>query len=170
LASESERGPNDLLPYVPEILFETSANLRLCAPTDAGLAELPPSEIEVLRLVSMYPGCGIMFLTERTKMRQANASATVRSLVERGLLQKRVDPRDRRAVQLSPTPQARQDLQALRAVWLKRLQSSIAAVGLSEAEYAEFAQALAAIHRGLVATEDGPAPLAPGAFQDRPQT
>jgi DNA-binding MarR family transcriptional regulator len=166
LAAESERSPDDLLLYVPEILFDTSANLRLRAPTDAGLAELPPSEIEVLRLVSMHPGCGIVFLTERTKMRQANASTTVRSLVERGLLQKRIDPRDRRAVQLSPTPQAMADLQALRAVWLKRLQSSIDAVGLSDAEYTAFARALAAIHRGLIATEDGPEPLAPGAFRD----
>ena len=166
MASESERTPDGLLPYVPEILFETSATLRLRAPTDAGLAELPPSEIEVLRLVSMHPGCGILFLTERTKMRQANASTTVRSLVERGLLQKQTDPRDRRAVQLSPTPQAMRDLQALRAVWLKRLQSSIDAVGLSEAEYSAFARALAAIHRGLVVTEDDPAPLAPGAFRD----
>ena len=150
--------------HVPEILFDTSANIRLRAPTEAGLAELPPSELEVLRLVSMHPGCGILFITEHTKMRQANASTSVRSLVERGLLQKQVDPRDRRAVKLWPTPQASQDLQALREVWNKRVRSALAAAGLTEAEYHEFARVLTALHRGLAATADEPLPLAPDAF------
>jgi len=64
---------------LPEILFEIANRLQLRAPTEAGLAELPPSELEVLRLVTLFPGCGITFLTDRTKMRQANTSSTVRS-------------------------------------------------------------------------------------------
>ena len=150
--------------HVPEILFDTSANIRLRTPTEAGLAELPPSELEVLRLVSMHPGCGILFLTEHTKMRQANASTTVRSLVARGLLQKQVDPRDRRAVQLSPTPQASRDLQALREVWNKRIKNALVAAGVTEAEYHEFARVLSALHHGLAATADEPLPLARDAF------
>jgi DNA-binding MarR family transcriptional regulator len=164
LSAPDDRDPDDLAEHVPEILFDTSANIRLRAPTEAGLAELPPSELEVLRLVSMHPGCGISFITEHTKMLQANASATVRSLVERGLLQKQVDPRDRRAVQLSPTRQASQDLQALREVWNKRIKSALTAAGISEGEYHDFARVLAALHRGLAATADEPLPLAPDAF------
>lgn len=155
---------DDVTRHVPEILFDTSANIRLRAPTEAGLAELPPSELEVLRLVSMHPGCGILFITEHTKMLQANASTTVRSLVERGLLQKQVDPRDRRAVQLSPTRQASQDLQALREVWNKRIKNALTAASISEGEYREFARVLAALHGGLAATADEPLPLAPDAF------
>jgi DNA-binding MarR family transcriptional regulator len=154
----------DVNQYVAETLFDTSANIRLRAPTAAGLAELPPSEIEVLRLVNMHPGCGILFITEHTKMRQANVSTTVRSLVERGLLQKQVDPRDRRAVQLWPTPQASDDLRALREVWDKRIRGALAATGITEAEYHEFARVLTALHRGLAATADEPLPLAPDAF------
>ena len=155
---------DDVIEHVPEILFDTSANIRLRAPTEAGLAELAPSELEVLRLVSMHPGCGILFLTEHTKMRQANASTTVRSLVEQGLLRKQADPRDRRAVQLSPTAQASRDLQALREVWNKRIKNALAAAGLTEAEYLEFARVLAALHRGLAVTAEEPPPLAPDAF------
>jgi DNA-binding MarR family transcriptional regulator len=164
LSAPDGRDPDDVTEHVPEILFDTSANIRLRAPTEAGLAELPPSELEVLRLVSMHPGCGISFITEHTKMLQANASATVRSLVERGLLQKQVDPRDRRAVQLSPTRQASQDLQALREVWNKRIKSALTAAGISEGEYHDFARVLAALHGGLAATADEPLPLAPDAF------
>ena len=151
-----------LTEHVPEVLFDTSANIRLRGPTEAGLAELPPSELEVLRLVSMHPGCGILFITEHAKMRQANASTTVRSLVERGLLQKQTDPRDRRAVKLSPTPQASRDLQALREVWNKRIRGALAAADITDAEYHEFARVLHALHRGLAATADEPLPLAAG--------
>jgi DNA-binding MarR family transcriptional regulator len=164
LSAQDKQDLDDLMQHVPEILFDTSANIRLRAPTEAGLAELPPSELEVLRLVSMHPGCGILFITEHAKMRQANASTTVRSLVERGLLQKQVDPRDRRAVKLSATPQASGDLQALREVWNKRIRSALAAAGISDGEYHQFARVLAALHGGLAATADEPAPLAPDAF------
>lgn len=164
LPAQDSRDLDDVIEHVPEILFDTSANIRLRAPTEAGLAELAPSELEVLRLVSMHPGCGILFLTEHTKMRQANASTTVRSLVEQGLLRKQADPRDRRAVQLSPTPQASRDLQALREVWNKRIKNALAAASVTEAEYLEFARVLAALHRGLAVTAEEPPPLAPGAF------
>jgi DNA-binding MarR family transcriptional regulator len=164
LSAQDSRDLDDVTQHVPEILFDTSANIRLRAPTEAGLAELPPSELEVLRLVSMHPGCGILFITEHTKMRQANASTAVRSLVERGLLQKQVDPRDRRAVQLSATRQASQDLEALREVWNKRIKSALTAASISEDEYREFARLLAALHRGLAATAHEPLPLAPDAF------
>ena len=160
---------DDEIQYVAEILFDTSANIRLRAPTEAGLAELPPSEIEVLRLVSMHPGCGISFVTEHTKMRQANASTTVRSLVNRGLLEKQADPEDGRAVQLRPTARAHRDLEALRDTWNKRIQAALASSGITEAEFAQFARVLAAIHRGLAVTSAEPAPLAPGAFDGPPR-
>jgi DNA-binding MarR family transcriptional regulator len=168
LPAQDRQDLDDVIQHVPDILFDTSANIRLRAPTEAGLAELAPSELEVLRLVSMHPGCGILFLTEHTKMRQANASTTVRSLVEQGLMRKQVDPRDRRAVQLSPTPQASADLQALREVWNKRIKNALTAASITEAEYHEFARVLAALHRGLAATADEPLPLAPDAFDQAP--
>jgi DNA-binding MarR family transcriptional regulator len=156
LSAQDRQELDDVTRHAAEILFDTSANIRLRAPTAAGLAELPPSEIEVLRLVSMHPGCGILFITENTKMRQANVSTTVASLVARGLLDKQVDPRDRRAVRLSPTPQANRDLQSLREVWDKRIERALDAAGITKAEYRDFARVLAALHRGLAATADDP--------------
>src|SRR5882757_3740052 len=119
---------------LPEILFEIADRLKLKAPTEAGLAELPPSELEVLRLVTLFPDCGIAFLTGRTKMRQANVSVAVRSLVERGLVTKVADERDRRAVRLRATEQAARDLDALRGVWLQRVVEASAAAGVAEDE------------------------------------
>jgi DNA-binding MarR family transcriptional regulator len=117
---------------LPEMLFEIADRLKLKGPTEAGLAELPPSELEVLRLVTLFPGCGITFLTDRTKMRQANTSGTVRSLVQRGLVRKMPGETDKRAVRLYATAQASRDLEALRKVWLGRLLAAFAAAGLTE--------------------------------------
>ena len=134
---------------LPEILFEVADRLKLKAPTEAGLAELPPSELEVLRLVTLFPGCGITFLTDRTKMRQANTSSTVRSLVERGLVTKVPGDLDKRAVRLYATSQASRDLDALRQVWLGRLQAAFAAAGLTGAEQARLLAGLEALQAAL---------------------
>jgi MarR family transcriptional regulator, temperature-dependent positive regulator of motility len=133
------------LTRLPEMLFEIADRLKLKAPTEAGLAELPPSELELLRLVTLFPGCGISFLTDRTKMRQANVSGTVRSLGQRGLVRKVPGDKDRRAVRLYPTEQAARDLDALRQVWLGRLLSAFAAAGLAEPEQARLLADLEAL-------------------------
>jgi DNA-binding MarR family transcriptional regulator len=116
---------------LPELLFEIADLLDLEAPTEAGLAELPPSELEVLRLITLFPGCGVVFLSGRTKTQQANTSATVRSLVARGLVTKEPDERDRRAVRLSASAQANRDLDALRQIWLRRVLTAFEAAGIA---------------------------------------
>jgi len=40
--------------FLPELLLEVAASLKLRAPTEAGLAELPPSELEVLYRVAAH--------------------------------------------------------------------------------------------------------------------
>jgi DNA-binding MarR family transcriptional regulator len=155
---QREVDPDDVLAHVPEILFDTAATVRVHGPTEAGLAELPPSQIEVLRLVSMHPGCGVSFITDQTKMRQGNASTTISSLVERGLVDKQADPDDGRAVRLLPTAKAIKDLRALRRVWHRRLQGALTQAGITDAEYREFARVLAAILSGLVEADEEPPP------------
>ena len=95
---------------LPELIFEVSDELNLKAATEAGLAEVPESEMTILRLVTNYPGCGVTFLTERTRAYQANVSATVRTLVA----------------------QALRDLDALRTVWLNVAAVERPRIGLVE--------------------------------------
>jgi DNA-binding MarR family transcriptional regulator len=134
---------------LPELLFEIADQLNLGAPTEAGLAELPASEIEVLRLVTLFPGCGVMFLSSRTKMHQANISATVRSLVGRNLVVKEPDERDRRAVRLYASSKATGDLGLLRTIWLRRLLTAFEAAGIEAGERDRLLANLAALRRHL---------------------
>jgi len=139
----------DPLAGLPELIFDIAEALNLDAPTEAGLAELPNSEIEVLRLVTLFPGCGIMFLSSRTKMHQANISATVRSLVRRDLVVKQPDERDRRAVRLFASTKATGDLELLRTIWLRRMLTAFEAAGIDEDERGRLLANLAALRRHL---------------------
>ena len=134
---------------LPELIFEIADVLNLDAPTEAGLAVLPASELEVLRLVTLFPGSGVMFLSSRTKMHQANISATVRSLVGRGLVVKEPDERDRRAVRLYASAKANQDLELLRKIWLRRVLTAFEAAGIDEDQRGGLLANLAALRRHL---------------------
>ena len=116
---------------LPELLFEVGNLIAFDAAAEVGLVELPPSELETLRIITIAPGCGVAYLCERTKIRQANMSVIVRSLMGRGLVSKEQDERDRRAVRLYATPQARRDVTALREVWLSRLIRSLDEAGVN---------------------------------------
>ncbi|MFI9383117.1 MarR family winged helix-turn-helix transcriptional regulator [Kutzneria sp. NPDC052558] len=137
------------LEALPELIFEVADVLNLRAAGEAGLVDLPTSELTVLRLVTVFPGCGIVFLTDRTRMHQANVSATVRSLVRRGLIVKETDERDRRAVRLFPSEQADRDLESLRAVWRRRLTAAFDAAGIAERDRARLLTVLRETKRGL---------------------
>ncbi|HEX4249934.1 MAG TPA: MarR family winged helix-turn-helix transcriptional regulator [Pseudonocardia sp.] len=149
LPSSSPSEVEHPLAGLPELLFEVADVLNLEAPTEAGLAELPASELEVLRLVTLFPGCGIMFLSGRTKMHQANISATVRSLVGRDLVVKEPDERDRRAVRLYASTKATQDLELLRKIWLRRVLTAFEAAGIGDDERCRLLENLAALRRNL---------------------
>jgi DNA-binding MarR family transcriptional regulator len=141
--------PVNGLSGLPELIFEIADLLNLEAPTEAGLAELPASELEVLRLITLFPGCGVMFLSRRTQTRQANTSATVRSLVARGLVTKEPDERDRRAVRLSASAQANRDLDALRQIWLRRIRTAFEAAGIHGDERARLLANLTELRKHL---------------------
>jgi len=145
------------LEALPELIFEVADVLNLRAAGEAGLVDLPTSELTILRLVTVFPGCGIVFLTDRTRMHQANVSATVRSLVGRGLVVKQTDERDRRAVRLFPSEQADRDLEALRTVWLRRLTAAFDAAGIAERDRARLLAVLRETRQHLSGSQSGSA-------------
>jgi DNA-binding MarR family transcriptional regulator len=144
-----KRDADHPLAAIPELIFDIAELLSLDGPTEAGLAELPASEIEIMRLVTNHPGCGITFLVARTKIRQANVSTTVRSLVERGLVIKERDENDGRAVRILPSEQALRDFDALRQVWRRRLETAIKAADLSLDDFGSLRERLHAVRDQL---------------------
>ncbi|MGN6870312.1 MAG: MarR family winged helix-turn-helix transcriptional regulator [Solirubrobacteraceae bacterium] len=73
---------------------------------EVGLEPLPPSELEVMRLLVRAPGLSVGEVAQELGLRPSNASATIRSLMIRGLLERKPDERDGRISRLTPTARA----------------------------------------------------------------
>ncbi|ADG76283.1 transcriptional regulator, MarR family [Cellulomonas flavigena DSM 20109] len=95
-------------------------------PHVAGIEPLPTTELAVLMHVLASPGLCVGELSRHLGMRQSNTSAAVRTLAERGLLARRLDPDDRRLTQLVPTERARVEHEAIAAAWAGPIADALA--------------------------------------------
>lgn len=86
-------------------------DLAWLLPRTVGAAELererlPLSELEVMRLLVRRPGLRVGDVAAELGLHAPNASAAVRALLARGLLERRRDPDDGRVARLVPTARA----------------------------------------------------------------
>jgi DNA-binding MarR family transcriptional regulator len=70
------------------------------------LTGLPPSELEVIRLLVRQPGLSVGEVATALGLQSSNVSATMRSLAAQGLIERRSDERDGRLTRLYPTRKA----------------------------------------------------------------
>ena len=89
---------------------------------------LTGTEVLVLRWVDLHPGTSPSATAEATTLQRSNLSAALRSLVAKGMVDRRVDPRDARLVQLFATEQAAVNIRVLRAHWAGKLRAALGAV------------------------------------------
>jgi DNA-binding MarR family transcriptional regulator len=83
---------------------------------------LPRSELEVMRLLGRRPGTGVNTVARELGLQPSNVSASVRSLVERGLVERRPSAQDGRQVLLFLTPAARASRRARERRWATELE------------------------------------------------
>ncbi|MEU6647204.1 MarR family transcriptional regulator [Saccharomonospora sp. NPDC046836] len=69
-------------------------------------APLRPAQLELLRVVETQPGIGVAAAARVLHLAGNSVSTMVNHLVDAGLLERRVDPEDRRAVRLDLTDAA----------------------------------------------------------------
>lgn len=79
---------------------------RTIGPAGGEGQELPLSELEVMRLLVRRPGLSVTEVAKALGLQPSNASTAVRSLMARGLLERRRDRRDARVTRLHPTRRA----------------------------------------------------------------
>lgn len=84
---------------------------------------LPRSELEVMRLLGRRPGTGVNTVAKELGLHASNVSASVRSLVDRGLVERRESPDDRRQVLLFLTPAAQAVREARERAWGGQLEA-----------------------------------------------
>jgi DNA-binding MarR family transcriptional regulator len=92
---------------------------------EAGLDPLPASELEVMRLLVRAPELSVGEVARELGLQPSNASAAVRGLVARGLLERRPDPRDGRISRLVPTERAQAIRRQREGAWGQLLRARL---------------------------------------------
>jgi DNA-binding MarR family transcriptional regulator len=95
-------------------------------------AKLPSSELEVMRLLVRRPGQSVNEVARALGLQSSNVSTAIRSLVARGLLERRRDERDARITRLHPTREAIEHRNRQEAAWGAELARRLAELPESE--------------------------------------
>jgi DNA-binding MarR family transcriptional regulator len=100
---------------------ELAARLRIClarlsrlSRTAPGAADLTPSQLSVLAAVEASPRQRIGDLAAGQNITAPSATRIVQGLVERGYIERQIDPDDKRACPLNITTEGRQALVTIR--------------------------------------------------------
>lgn len=96
----------DQLRELALVLHDLSWRIARFGPAQVGVDPLPASELAVLRSILEQSDRSVSDVAESLSMQNSNVSAAVRSLIGRGLVDKRVADNDRRVYLLAPTARA----------------------------------------------------------------
>jgi DNA-binding MarR family transcriptional regulator len=117
---------------------------------------LPRSELEVMRLLAQRPGLSVNEAAAELGLQPPNLSTAVRSLVNRGQLERRPDPADGRIVRLFPTALALEIRSAQEQAWGAALDMVLAELDPADAErLRDCSDALGALARALARHDFG---------------
>ena len=90
---------------------------------------LPLSELEVMRLLVRRPGLTVGEVARELGLQRTNASAAVRTLIGRGLLERTRDTVDGRVARLTPTPRATENRDRREVAWGQALTERLGVLG-----------------------------------------
>lgn len=118
--------PDNVSARLPVILRELAWTIHKRTPDRAGVGPLPTTEVALLKQVLDAPGSTVGELSAALGLRQPNASAAIRVLVGRGLIERVPDEADRRTVRIVPTEVGRAEHEAIAADWAGAVADAIA--------------------------------------------
>lgn len=87
------------------------------APERADVGPIPTTEVALLKQISDHPGFTVGELARALGLQQSNTSAALRSLADRGLVERRPRIGDRRIVEVHMTASGEAEHQAIAAAW-----------------------------------------------------
>ncbi len=137
---------DDALAEFADVVLRIGREVDPHGPHALDIVPLTGTEALVMRWVHRNPGASPSAVAEAAALQRSNCSVALRSLVTKGMVERRTDPADARTVQLHPTPLAHDSIARLHAHWAGRLR---AALGGDEAGLGAAADLLARIDDGL---------------------
>lgn len=116
---------DEALADLADLVLRVSREIDPNGSSALDVVPLTGTEVIVLRWVDLHPGTSPSATAEATALQRSNLSAALRSLVAKGMVDRRADPRDARLVQLFATEQAAVNIQVLRAHWAGKLRAAL---------------------------------------------
>jgi DNA-binding MarR family transcriptional regulator len=123
---------DEALADLADLVLRVSREIDPNGSSALDVVPLTGTEVLVLRWVDMRPGTSPSATAEATALQRSNLSAALRSLVAKGMVDRRADPRDARLVQLFATEQAAANIRVLRAHWAGKLRAALGDVATDD--------------------------------------
>jgi DNA-binding MarR family transcriptional regulator len=123
---------DEALADLADLVLRVSREIDPNGSSALDVVPLTGTEVLVLRWVDMHPGTSPSATAEATALQRSNLSAALRSLVAKGMVDRRADPRDARLVQLFATEQAAANIRVLRAHWAGKLRAALGDVATDD--------------------------------------
>lgn len=136
------------------LLRDLAWTIHRGVPVIAGIEPVPMTELAILKHILDAPGITVGELSKSLGLRQSNASAALRTLTERGLVTREMDPDDRRVSRLFLTERAKAEQAAIGNAWVGPIRDVLAALPPEQIAAIEAAAtALKALDRSLQAKQ-----------------
>ncbi|ROS78023.1 DNA-binding MarR family transcriptional regulator [Curtobacterium sp. PhB130] len=118
---------DDVLAELADAVLRISREVDPHGTTALDIVPLTGTEALVMRWVDMHPGTSPSATAEATALHRSNLSVALRSLVAKGMVDRRPDPADARLVQLFSTERAQESIAILHAHWARKLRDALGA-------------------------------------------
>lgn len=115
-----------------EVITRMRRVLRSGVRSEFAWERLPMAQVELLQRLAEEPGLRVKDLAVRHRLATNTVSNLVQQMVEAGLVERRPDPGDRRAVSLALTPSGRENLRGWLAANSRRLQTALDELSASD--------------------------------------
>lgn len=99
-STESDESLRESVQKISIGLYDFLASTRRLGERPNARMDISQSEMEVLHFISTHPGCGVSDIARLRFLRPSNVSATVRRLLDNGLIERENNAKDRRAQNL----------------------------------------------------------------------
>lgn len=139
-----QQGTDNRDDTLSEAFWSVARQLRRAATDSLAQWDISPSQSRALQVLAHHDGVRLSELAEHLHIAARSATEVVDALQERGLVQRRPDPADRRATLVVLTPKGQQVSTAIQDSRAEDAQRLFGA--LSASDRAELARILAKLH------------------------
>jgi DNA-binding MarR family transcriptional regulator len=122
----AETVPTDeALAELAELVLRISREIDPHGAKAIDIVPLNATEALAMRWIESHPGTSATRTAEAMSLRHSNLSVAVRSLVAKGMVERRPDPDDARLIRLHPTDLARDNVSRLHAHWAAGMRAAL---------------------------------------------